>query len=332
MHKINNEKRGRNMAKSIAAAPVIQRSVKKMSTWQTIKKYHILLLMCLPAITFFLIFSYIPMPGVYIAFTNFKYNLGIWHSQFVGFKNFEFLFRTGEIWKLTRNTVLYNLAFILLGNLLQIFIAILLNEIMSYGFKKITQSMMFLPHFISDVLVGLLVYNLFNADYGFINSVIRSFGGEGMNVYSNPNAWPWLLPLINLWKTTGYGSVVYFAAICGIDSEIVEAAKVDGANAFQKIRYIILPQLKGTVIILLLFAVGGILKGNFGMFYNIIGKNSVLYDTTDIIETFVYRSLMTNFNFQNASAVGLYQSIFGFVIVMLCNKIVKKIDPDYSLF
>ena len=129
MHTINNEKRGRNMAKSIAAAPVIQRSVKKMSTWQTIKKYHILLLMCLPAITFFLIFSYIPMPGVYIAFTNFKYNLGIWHSQFVGFKNFEFLFRTGEIWKLTRNTVLYNLAFIVLGNLLQIFIAILLNEI-----------------------------------------------------------------------------------------------------------------------------------------------------------------------------------------------------------
>jgi len=138
--------------------------------------------------------------------------------------------------------------------------------------------------------------------------------------------------IIYLWQQTGYNSVVYFAAIMGIDAEMIEASRVDGANGFQKIRYIILPSLKPTIVILILFALGGIVKGNFGLFYNIIGSNSILYETTDIIETFVYRATMTDFNFSTASAVGLYQSIIGFAIVMIVNYIVKKIEPDYSLF
>ena len=211
----------------------------------------------------------------------------------------------------------------------------MLNEIQSKWFKKVSQTMMFLPYFISQVLVGVLVYNLLNYDFGFVNGIIRALGGSEdhlLNPYGNPNVWPVLMVLINLWQKTGYNSVVYFAAICGIDSEIIEAAKVDGANGFQKIRYIILPSLKPTIVILLLFALGGIVKGDFGLFYNIVGTNSLLYPTTDIIETYVYRATMTDFNFSYASAVGLYQSIIGFVMVMVVNGVVKKIEPDYSLF
>jgi putative aldouronate transport system permease protein len=301
--------------------------------WQKLYKYRVLCLMCLPAILFFFVFSYIPMPGVYIAFTNFNYAKGIFKSDFVGFDNFKFLFTSGKITMLTRNTVLYNVAFIILGNTLQIFVAILLNEIRSKYFKKVTQTFMFLPYFISAVLVGLLLYNLLNYDYGFINSIIKAFDGTPIKVYSNKFVWPFIIVLVHLWQQTGYGSIVYFAAIMGIDAEMIEAAKVDGVNAFQKIRYIILPNLKPTIVILLLFAMGGILKGNFGLFYNIIGpSNSMLFPTTDIIETYVFRAMMNNFNFTQASAVGLYQSIFGFIVVMVCNWVVKKIESDYALF
>ncbi len=307
--------------------------VRQLTFWQKVYRYRVLLLMCLPAILFFFIFSYIPMPGAYIAFTNFNYAKGIFGSQFVGFDNFKFLFTSGKITMLTRNTLLYNLAFILFGNTLQIFVAILLNEIRSKYFKKITQTLMFLPYFISAVLVGLLVYNLLNYDYGFVNSIIKAFEGTPVKVYANKYIWPFIIVLVHLWQQTGYGSIVYFAAIMGIDAEMVEAARVDGANAFQKIRYIILPSLKPTIIILLLFAMGGILKGNFGLFYNIIGpSNSMLFPTTDIIETYVFRTMMNNFNFTQSSAVGLYQSVFGFAVVMLCNWVVKKIDSDYALF
>jgi len=306
---------------------------KELNFWQKVFKYRVLLLMCLPAMLFFLVFSYIPMPGVYIAFTDFNYAKGIFGSNFVGFDNFTFLFTSGKIAMLTRNSLLYNLAFILLGNTLQIFVAILLNEILGKRFKKITQTFMFLPYFISAVLVALLLYNLLNYDYGFVNSIIKMFNGNPIKVYSNKNVWPFIIVLVTLWQQTGYGSIIYFAAIMGIDTEMIEAAKVDGVNAFQKIRFIILPNLKPTIVILLLFAMGSIIKGNFGLFYNIIGSsNSALFPTTDIIETFVFRSMMNNFNFKQASAVGLYQSIFGFSLVMTCNWIVKKIDADYALF
>ncbi|MGN1368552.1 MAG: ABC transporter permease [Aristaeellaceae bacterium] len=291
-----------------------------------------LLLMCLPAILFFFVFSYMPMPGAYIAFTNFKYNKGIFGSPFVGLQNFKFLFSTGQLTLLLKNTVLYNVAFILLGNVLQLFFAILLNEVACKWFKKATQSMMFLPYFISDVLVSLLVYNLLNYDFGFISNLVRSLGGEMPKVYQMPNAWPLIIILVNLWKSTGYGTVVYFAAITGMDTGMMEAAQIDGANGFQRIRYITLPTLKPTVIILFLFAIGGILKGNFGLFYNLVGNNSMLFETTDIIETYVYRSMMNSFNFAQSSAVGLFQSVVGFFIVIGANAFVKKLDPDYALF
>ena len=305
---------------------------KERSFIQNVIRYRVLLLMCLPAILFFFAFSYMPLPGIWVAFVKYNYRNGIFGSKFVGLQNFEFLAESGKLLSLTRNTILYNLAFILLGNLLAVFIAILLNEMRSKWFKKVSQTLMFLPYFISQVLVGLLVYSLLNFDTGFINSILTAMSMEKWQPYADPKVWPVLMVIIYLWQQTGYNSFVYFAAIMGIDAETIEAARVDGANGFQKIRYIILPSLKPTIVILILFALGGIVKGNFGLFYNIIGSNSILYPTTDIIETFVYRATMTDFNFSTASAVGLYQSVIGFVIVMAVNYIVKKIEPDYSLF
>lgn len=297
----------------------------EMTFIQKVVKYRILLLMCLPAIVFFFLFNYVPLPGIYVAFVKYNYRDGIFGSKFVGLQNFEFLASSGKLLSLTKNTILYNIAFILLGNFLAVFVAILLNEMRSKWFKKVSQTLMFLPYFISQVLVGILVFNLLNYDTGFVNGILTRLGMERWQPYSDPSVWPVLLVIIYLWQQTGYNSVVYFASIMGIDGEMMEAAKVDGANGFQRIRYIILPSLKPTIVILLLFALGGIVKGNFGLFYNIVGTNPILYETTDIIETYVYRATMTDFNFMTASAVGLYQSIVGFVIVMVVNYVVKKI-------
>lgn len=304
----------------------------ELTFWQKVVRYKTLLLMCVPAVLFFFLFNYVPLPGIWVAFVKYNYRDGIFGSKFVGLQNFEFLLSSGKLLSLTKNTILYNIAFILLGNFLAVFVAILLNEMQSKMFKKVSQTIMFLPYFISQVLVGILVFNLLNYDTGFVNGVLTSLGLERWQPYSDPKVWPVLLVVIYLWQQTGYNSVVYFASIMGIDGEMMEAAKVDGANGFQRIRYIILPSLKPTIVILLLFALGGIVKGNFGLFYNIVGTNPILYETTDIIETYVYRATMTDFNFMTASAVGLYQSVVGFVIVMVVNYIVKKIEPDYSLF
>lgn len=289
--------------------------------------------MCLPAIAFFILFAYLPMPGVYLAFIQYNYSDGIFHSKFVGLDNFRFLVMTGDLWRLTFNTVAYNVVFILLGNVMQIFVAILLNELRLKWFRKVTQTLMFLPYFISVVLIGLIAYNILSYDYGLLNGVLKSLHMNPVKTYSDPTIWPFIIVFTFLWQSTGYGSIVYFAAIMGLDSEIVEAAEIDGANAFQRIIHIILPWLKPTFIILLLFSLGGILKGNFGLFYNLVGaNNTALYPTTDIIETFVFRALMTNFNFSMGSAVSLYQSVFGFGIVMAANWLVRKLSPENSLF
>lgn len=307
-------------------------ATRKLGFFEKVRKYRTLIFMCLPTCLFFFFFSYVPLPGIWVAFVKYNYQKGIFGSKFVGLQNFEFMVESGKLWTLTRNTILYNVAFIILGNLFAVFMAILLNEIRSKAFKKVSQTMMFLPYFISHVLIGVLVFNFLNYDTGFVNTLLSRWGLERWQPYANASVWPGILIFIYLWQQSGYNSVVYFAAIMGIDGEIIEASRVDGANAFQKIRYIILPSLRPTIVILLLFALGGIVRGNFGLFYNIIGTNSLLYDTTDIIETFVYRASVTDFNFSTASAVGFYQSLIGFAIVMTVNFIVKKIEPDYSLF
>lgn len=319
--------------KASQSMTVAQTRPGKGQFWKQVYNSRILLLMCLPAIIFFIVFNYCPLPGIRIAFTNYNFRDGIFGSPFVGLANFEFLISSGELWMLTRNTILYNLVFIVVGNIFQIVIALMLNEIRCKMFKKVSQTLMFLPYFISAVLIGAIAFNILNFDTGALNALFRETGGDPIQIYSKAGLWPFIIIFCNMWQQTGYGSVVYFAAICGIDASMVEAAEVDGATSWQRIRYIILPSLKGTFIILLLFALGGIMKGNFGLFWNLTGgANSQLFPTTDIIETFVYRTMTTQNNFATSSAVGLYQSIFGFILVMFSNWVVKRIDPDYALF
>lgn len=292
-----------------------------------------LILMCVPAILFFLVFSYIPMPGLIIAFQQFNYGRGIFGSKLIGFQNFRYLTMSGDLARLTFNTVAYNLAFLITTNVSQVLFALLLNEITGKTFRKVSQTLMLLPYFISYVLLGLLAYNFLSYDYGILNGVLTSLGAAKVETYSSPAAWPWILTLVNLWRHAGYGSIIYFAALTSIDPEIIEASMIDGAGAFQRIRRILLPSLKPTFIILFLFSLGGILRGNFGLFYNLVGAtNSALFQTTDIIETFVFRSLVNNFNFSLGSAVSLYQSVFGFLLIMVCNWLVRRVEPDYALF
>ena len=293
---------------------------------------RVLILMCLPAIIYFIMFSYAPLPGIYVAFVDYNYRLGIFGSKFVGLKNFEFVANSGKLWMLTKNTILFNFAFIILDNLLAVVVAILLKEIQSKIFRKVSQTMMFLPYFISQVLVGLLVYSLLNSDTGLLNVVLEKVGAQPLKLYKTGDPWPLIIIIVHLWQKTGYNSVVYFAAIMGIDDSVIEASMIDGANGWQKIRYIILPSLRPTIVILLLFALGGIVKGDFGLFWNLVGRNPILYQKVDIIEMFVYRATISDFNFSTASAVGLYQSLIGFVLVLTVNAIVKKLEPDYSLF
>jgi len=308
---------------------------RKKGFFYEIFKNKILYLMTLPAIAFFTLFSYAPMIGVYYAFTNYNFKGGLFGSPFVGFKNFEFLFAGG--WdsvavRITTNTVLYNLIFILVGNVLQVMTAVVLSELSNKTFKRISQSLMFLPHFVSYVLVAVLAYNLFSYEVGLINNLLKSLGGGPVNFYALPSAWWIIIPLVYFWKNLGYGMVIYLAAIMGIDREMYEAAKIDGATVFQEIRHITLPNLKATFIILLLFALGSILRGQFDLFYQLVGKNGMLFSATDIIDTFVYRALTQNFNLGLGTAAGLYQSLFGMVTVLTVNFIVRKANPEYALF
>ncbi|BFH59955.1 sugar ABC transporter permease [Paenibacillus azoreducens] len=295
-------------------------------------KNRVLFLMILPALLFFIVFSYIPMVGVYYAFTNFSFDGGLFGSPFVGMQNFKFLFESGALYNLTKNTVLYNLAFIFVGNLLQLICAVFLSEMAGKWFKKTTQSIMFLPFFISFVLVGAFVYNLFNFETGSVNALLRGLGLQPYDFYLHTAPWKYIIVFFNVWKGLGYGTVIYLAAIMGISDEYHEAAKIDGANIFKRIRYITIPLLRPTFVLLILLSLGGILKGQFDLFWQIVGNNGMLYDATDIIDTYVYRSLAINFDIGMGTAAGLFQSFFGFVLVVTVNWIVRKVQKDYALF
>lgn len=297
-----------------------------------LKKNRLLTLMALPSVIFVFLFSYTPMIGIILAFKNYTYSAGIFGSDWVGFANFKFFFVTGVAGRVTLNTILYNLAFTAVDIVLQISAAIIISELVGRYFKKITQTMILLPFFVSWVVVGAIVFNTLNYDTGFINNLLVSLGYEKMDFLNNTIVWPILFVLFHAWKGFGYGSVVYLAAITGIDQDIYEAAKIDGANVFQRIFEITLPCLKPTVIILLLLGLGNIIKGDFGMFYNLTGNNPMLYNVTDIVDTFVFRSLMKSQDFGMSTAAGLYQSALGLVIILTVNTIIKKVQPEYALF
>ncbi|WP_426334481.1 ABC transporter permease [Paenibacillus silvae] len=292
-----------------------------------------LLLLAAPGLLYFLINNYLPMAGIFIAFKDVNYAKGIFGSDWVGFDNFKFLFQTSDAWIMTRNTLLYNLAFIVLGTMLSIAIAILMSELLKSVWSRLFQSGLVLPNLISMVVLSYIVFAFLNADSGFINnSILKPLGIPEINWYSEAKYWPYLLVFIQLWKTAGYGSIVYIAFISGIDKSIYEAAKIDGAGKLKQIRMITLPLLKPTIIILTLMSIGRIFNSDFGLFYQVPMNAGALYSTTQTIDTYVYRALMQVNDIGMSAAAGLYQSIVGFVLVMVANAIVKKVNPENALF
>lgn len=294
--------------------------------------HRVLFLMLLPTLIYFFINNYVPMVGIYYAFVEFDFNRSLIMMDFVGWQNFEFLWRSGKLLELTWNTIGYNLAFIILGNVLSITVAVLLSELRGKWFKKATQSILFLPYFVSFVILSVIVFNLFNYEQGVLNSTLLQIGLDPVDVYSKPKLWILLIILFFLWKNFGYSMVIYLAAITGISEEYYEAAKIDGAGTFQRAWHITVPMLKSTFVILLLFALGTIMKGQFDLFYQMVGNNGLLYSTTDILDTYVYRSLRVTFDMGMATAAGVYQSIFGFILILTVNGMIRRINKDYALF
>ena len=305
---------------------------KKGKLIKTIRDSRQLLIMLLPAIVYVILFSYIPMFGIVLAFKDYNYVDGIFGSPWNGLQNFEYLFLSDKLWPLTRNTLLYNAAFILLGVIFQVFFAILLSELSGKWFKKVTQTMMFMPYFISWVVAVAIVQCIFGFESGIFNNFLEMIGLERINIYSSTGVWPFLLTGFKIWKETGYGTIVYMAAITGIDTSLYEAADVDGATYIQKVWNITLPAIKPTIIIMTLLAIGQIFRGDFGLFYQLVGSNAAVLEVADVIDLFVYRSLLTSGDIGMSSAAGLYQSVLCFVTIVFCNWIIKKIDPEYVLF
>jgi putative aldouronate transport system permease protein len=297
-----------------------------------LKKNRIKFLMITPAVLFFFVMCYLPMAGIIVAFKQYNYVGGIFGSPWVGFENFRFFFESGQLFHVTKNTILYNTAFIIINNGLEIVIAILLAEMAGKRLRKWLQSAIFLPYFISWVVVGAFVYNFFNFEFGSVNTLLKSLGFTPIDVYSNPSAWVYILIFFSAWKTVGYGTVFYLAAIMNIDHETYEAAEIDGANIFQRIGRITLPSLVPTIMILLLLAVGNIVRGDFQMFYQIVGDNGLVFNATDVIDTFVVRSLLNIQEFGMSSAAGVYQSVLSFIIIISVNAVVRKVEKDYALF
>lgn len=299
---------------------------------EEVRRNWILFLFLIPCFVFFLINNYLPMVGIYFAFTQFNFRDSLFASPYVGFKNFEFLLRS-EILHLTTNTILYNLVFIVVGNVLQIFFAILISQVANRHLKKTSQTMIFMPYFVSYVILRVLVFNMFEYDVGLINNFLASIGRGKLDFYNTPAYWPWIITIFYLWKNLGYGMVVYLATITGISSDYYEAAQIDGASIYQQIRYITVPLLKPTFIILLLYALGGIMKGQFELFYQLVGNNGTLFSTTDIFDTYVYRITTTQpLSMGLGTAAGLFQSLFGFIVILLTNFFIKRKNPEYALF
>lgn len=297
-----------------------------------LKRNRIYLILLLPAVVYVLIFSYAPMVGVVMAFEKYNFSLGIFNSPWVGLKNFRFLTVSNKLWPLTRNTLLYNLAFIVVGMVMEVGFAIIINEMKCRWFKKTFQSFIFLPYFISWVVASAVIQTMLDFDNGLISRVVKGLGGTMTNVYTNTAPWPFLLVFFRMWKGVGYGSIIYLSAIAGIDTEMYEAAEIDGANSWQKVFRITIPNLVPTMVIMFLLACGQIFRGDFGMFYQLIGNNGVLLPVGDILDLYIYRAMAGTANLGYGAAAGFYQSLLCFVTIILANFIVKKIQPDYTLF
>lgn len=289
--------------------------------------------MALPGIAYLIINNYIPMGGMFIAFKNIDYGKGIFGSDWCGFDNFKFLFRSSDAFIIVRNTLLYNLAFIILGCVMGILVGLFLNEVRSRVMKKTYQTVILLPQLISIIIVAYIVYAFFSNEAGFINNrILEPLGLEKINFYNTPAYWPFILIFVQIWKTIGYDSIIFFSSIISVDKNLYEAATIDGAGRFAQIRYVTLPLIKPIAITLVLMKVGRIFYSDFGLFYQVPMNSGALYSVTNTIDTYVYRALMNFNDIGMSSAAGVFQSIVGFCVILVVNGIVRRVDRDNALF
>ncbi len=315
-----------------------------MSTLQKKKRFRLqrddveLTLLALPTAIWFLLFSYLPMIGIIIAFKNYKidphhgffYNL--FNSEWSGLENFSFLFRTPDARRMIVNTLGYNIIFIILGTVLPVILALMFHEMRGVRMKKATQTMIFLPHFLSWVVVNYFVFAFLSPDKGLVNQIIRSFGGDPISWYNESKYWPYIFIFMNSWKGVGYGSVVYLAALSGIDGTFYEAAMIDGATKWQQMKFITLPQLKSLVIIMLIMSLGGIFRSNLDLFYQLTRRVGQLYNVSLTIDVYVFNATVGSGNFKLGTAANFLQSVVGFIFVVGSNLFIRKVEPESALF
>lgn len=300
---------------------------------RTMWKYKALTLMLIPTSIVLLLNSYLPMFGVFIAFKNINYIDGIFGSPWVGFKNFEFLFSSGSLERIARNTVGYSLLFMAVNLLLSVAIAVAINEIRSRYLAKGYQTFFIMPFFLSAVIVSYLVYAFLNPEKGFLNqTVVQWLGMDNVYWYSEKEYWPYILTIVNAWRSIGIGAVIYIAAIAGIDPDYYEAAVIDGASKWRQIYHITLPTIKPIIIIITILNMGQVFNSDFGLFYQVPLNSGALYPVTDTVDTYVYRVLRELNDIGMSSAAALVQSVLGFLLVLLTNATVRKIDKDQALF
>ena len=308
---------------------------KSPALFHELRKNKLRYIMLMPAVAYFIIFAYVPMTGIIIAFKNYRYDLGIFRSPWNGFDNFRFYFNSGRVLKLTMMTVGYNVAFIVTGIFFSVLLALILSELKNKTFKKITHSIIFLPYFISWVVVAFMSYNLFSTNFGVINTMLRDWGMSPIDFYGSSNIWRVLVVVFSNWKGIGYSSIIYLAVLTSISPEYYEAAQIDGASIWQRTRYISLPFIKPTMIILLLMSLGGVFRGGGEMFYQLIGTNMNLTPQVDVIDSYILRSLINpigTINYGMSAAVGLYQQLAGFILIITANAIARKVSPENALF
>lgn len=311
--------------------PINSSKTKKTSKGLT-QKLPIYLMM-VPGFLYLLFNNYIPIAGLAIAFKDIDFRKGIFKSDWIGFKNFEYLFKTKDALIITRNTLLYNAAFILLGIIFGVIVALLLNEIANKRLLKFFQTTILLPQLVSWIIVSYFVYALLSIDKGMVNnSILPILGIKEISWYTESKYWPYIITIMQIWKTIGFNSIIYLATIIGISSDYYEAATLDGASRSQQIRHITLPLLTPTIITLFLLHVGKIFYADFGLFYQVPMNSGALFSTTNVIDTYVYRALIQLGDIGMSAAAGFYQSIVGFIMIIISNFIVRKFNKENALF
>lgn len=311
--------------------PLDNSKAAPISEWKHFRQNLPMTLLVLPTVLVMFVFNYIPLYGVVLPFKDFSVAKGVLGSPWCGLKNFGFLVKSGTIIKAIWNTVLYNFSFIILGTIVAVIIALMMYEL-SRRSIKIYQTSLLLPYFMSWVVVAYIVNALLDMDNGMVNEVREMFGLDKVLWYNEKEYWPGILIFTKIWKEMGYNAIVYFAALMGIDASYFEAAKIDGAGKIQQIRYISVPLIRNIVIIMVILNVGKIFYGDFGLFYNVPLNSSLLYDVTDVVDTYVYRSLINIGNVGMSATTGFCQSVLGFILVVTTNMVVKRIDRESALF